>query len=69
MDREKLPVMEAPSAADGHWLQKACSWRSEGGGLRGQGVGGDEGVRRWRVSVAPNLPPPLPSLRLIELPK
>lgn len=41
--------------------------RRRGGGAQRAG-GGGEGVRS-RVSMAPNLPPPLPSLRLIELPK
>lgn len=71
LKREKLPVTEALSAADGHWLQKACSWRSwrERGGAQRAGGWRVRGVKRRRVSMAPNLPPPLPSLRLIELPK
>lgn len=52
-----LPVPEAPSAADRHLLQIAFSWRSEGGS-----GGRVRGVRRRRVSMAPNPPPPsLPS--------
>lgn len=55
-----LPVPEAPSAADRHLLQIASSWRSEGGS-----GGRVRGVRRRRVSMAPN-PPRNPPFGLLN---